>query len=104
MGRRKNGAALWLKVLGAVMAAAILLMLLAALKNLGRDSNGKGKEQMEQSVRRCVMACYADEGVYPPDVDYMRENYGLQVDDSRYLVFYTVFAGNMMPDITVLEK
>lgn len=104
MGSRKNGSTLWLKILGAVMAAAILLMLLAALRNLTRDSDGRGKEQLEQSVRRCVMACYADEGVYPPDVDYMRENYGLQVDDSRYLVFYTVFAGNMMPDITVLEK
>ena len=104
MGKRRSNTALGVKILGAVMAAAILLVLLTALWNLTNDSSGTGKEQLEQSVRRSVMACYADEGVYPPNVEYLKKNYGLQVDDSQFLVFYTVFAGNMMPDITVLEK
>ena len=48
------------------------------------------------------MACYAAEGVYPPNLDYLKEHYGVQVDDARYVVIYSVFADNLMPDITVL--
>jgi len=34
----------------------------------------------------------------------MKEKYGIVVDESRYLVMYDVFAENLMPDITVLER
>ena len=51
----------------------------------------------------CV-ACYAAEGIYPPDLDYLKDHYGVQVDEERYTVFYSVFAENLMPDITVLEN
>ena len=50
------------------------------------------------------MACYAAEGIYPPDLDYLEEHYGLQIDRDRYTVFYQIFASNLMPDITVLEQ
>lgn len=50
------------------------------------------------------MACYAAEGIYPPDLDYLKDHYGVQVDEERYTVFYSVFAENLMPDITVLEN
>jgi hypothetical protein len=50
------------------------------------------------------VACYAAEGVYPPDLDYLKEHYGLQINEERYTVFYEIFAENLMPAITVLEK
>ena len=49
------------------------------------------------------MACYAEQGVYPPDLDYLTEHYGVQIDDARFTVRYDAFAENLMPDITVLE-
>jgi len=51
-----------------------------------------------------VVACYATEGFYPPDIAYLEEHYGIQIDKSRYVVKYTAIAENLMPDITVLEK
>ena len=67
--------------------------------------NGEeGKKQLEQALQRCAVTCYATEGIYPPDVDYMKEHYGIQIDESKYLVRYEVFAENLMPDITVLER
>ena len=50
------------------------------------------------------MACYAAEGFYPPNLDYLKDRYGLQIDEKRYTVRYTAFAENLMPDITVLEN
>ena len=59
---------------------------------------------LEEALRRAAVACYAAEGIYPPNVEYMVEHYGLQIDSRRYVVSYTSFAENLMPDITVLEK
>ena len=59
---------------------------------------------METALRRAAAACYAAEGIYPPTVAYLQEHYGVQIEEDRYLVFYDVFANNLMPDITVLER
>ena len=44
------------------------------------------------------------EGVYPPDFEYLQENYGLQVNTDDYYVVYEAFASNIPPTIHVLEK
>lgn len=58
----------------------------------------------EESILRGAVSCYALEGFYPPDYEYLKENYGIRVDEEKYTVFYSVFASNMMPDVTVVEK
>lgn len=86
---------------------AILLSALALLLCLDRLEAGRteqGRARLEDSVRRTAVACYAAEGFYPPSVDYMEENWGLQYEKDRYVVRYEVFASNLMPQITVLEK
>lgn len=87
-----------------VAVAAVLLLFLAGLSNLDRDRSEEGRKQLEEALRRGAVACYAAEGIYPPDLEYLEEHYGVQVDEERYAVFYEVFASNLMPDITVLER
>lgn len=91
-------------ILFPVLVAVILICFLVALHNLQAGNGEEGKAQLEQALKRCAVACYATEGIYPPDVDYMKEHYGIQIDESRYIVIYDVFAENLMPDITVLER
>ena len=69
---------------------------------VSRELAEQGKIKLENAIRRSAVACYAAEGAYPPDVDYLIEHYGLSVDESRYIVHYDIFAENLMPDITVL--
>ena len=87
-----------------LLAAAVLLFFLTALGNLGDGQRSEGKAQLEAALHRAAVACYACEGIYPPSLDYLKEHYGIQIDDSRYVVIYEAFAENLMPDITVLEK
>ncbi len=87
-----------------VLAVAVLLFFLTAVGNLEAGNREEGKKQLEQALQRCAVTCYATEGIYPPDVDYMKEHYGLRIDESRYLVSYEVFAENLMPEITVVER
>lgn len=87
-----------------VIAVLVLLCFLGGLSNLSRGREAEGKQQLEEALRRAAVTCYAVEGVYPPNVDYMVEHYGLQIDSRHYVVSYTSFAENLMPDIMVLEK
>ena len=91
-------------LLALVILAAVLLSFSTALSNLKVGRGEEGRLQLEESVRRAAVTCYAVEGIYPPDLEYLQEHYGIQVDEKNYYVFYEVFASNMMPDITVVEK
>lgn len=82
---------------------AVLLVFSLALRQVDVSRKAEGVRILEESVRRSAAACYAAEGMYPPDLAYLQEHYGLQIDGSRYTVCYSVFGANMMPDITVLE-
>ena len=86
----------------ALLAAALIF--LSALSNLDVGQRSEGRAQLEEAVRRSAVACYAAEGMYPADVSYLEEHYGIQIDKNRYTVIYNVFASNLMPDITVLEN
>lgn len=82
----------------------MLLCFLLAVSRLEQGRRTEGKQQLEDTLRRTAVSCYALEGVYPPSVDYMKEHYALQYDEDAYTVRYEVIASNLMPDITVLEK
>ncbi len=86
-----------------VVAVAAVLCFATALDSLDSGRAEEDLRQLEETLRRGCVACYAAEGVYPPDIDYLKEHYGLQVDEERYTVRYSAFAENLMPDITVLE-
>ena len=87
-----------------MIGVLILLYFLGGVSNLSQGRKTEDKQQLEEALRRAAVACYAAEGIYPPNVEYMVEHYGLQIDSRRYVVSYTSFAENLMPDITVLEK
>lgn len=58
----------------------------------------------QESIVRAAVSCYALEGNYPSTYEYLKENYGVQVDEKKYTVFYQIFASNLMPDVTVTQK
>jgi hypothetical protein len=89
-----------------LLVAAVLIVAAAAFVFAIRSAGGSASEQglaiAERSVRRAAVQCYALEGSYPPSYDYLREHYGVRVDDGLYFVDYVFIAGNLMPDVTVL--
>ena len=82
----------------------IILFFNTGLNNLANDHKSEGKQILEDALRKNAVACYANEGFYPPNVEYLEEYYGVQIDHNRYSVSYMPIAENLMPDITVLEK
>ena len=93
-----------LGLLPMAVTALFLLSFITTLSNLSGAQDQESQRQLEDSLRRAAVACYAIEGIYPPSVEYMEQHYGLQIDRERYVIYYDIFGSNLMPDITVLEK
>ena len=93
-----------LHVLGPVIAMGVLLIFLSALSNLSDDHALEDKQQLEKALTRAAVTCYASEGIYPPDLNYLEEHYGIRINEKLYTVKYEFIASNLMPDITILEK
>ena len=88
-----------------ILAAVLVLWgLLTSLGNLSGGSRQEEKQQLEAALRRAVVSCYASEGWYPPDLEYIVSHYGIRIDEAHFKVFYDVFAENVMPDIDVVIR
>jgi len=87
-----------------LVIVAVVLFFFTALSNLDNGRTEEGRIQLEESLRKAAVACYAVEGIYPPDLEYLKARYGLQIDEKRYIVSYESIADNLMPDITIIEK
>ena len=85
-----------------LVMSAVLALFLTGLTRLNSGGSEVQRKQLEDTVRRACVACYATEGVYPPNLRYLQEHYGLQVNQKKYTVFYEIFAENIMPEITVV--
>ena len=89
-------------LLAPLAALAVVVFFAAALEGLDQGQAEKGLDQLEAALRRGCVSCYAAEGVYPPSLDYLRTRYGVQIDETRYAVGYSVIGEKkLMPDITV---
>ena len=101
--QKKKTAPWWRSLLlYAVIFAAVLALFFVGTRGV---SHGNREEQLalaERAVRRAVVSCYAIEGFYPPGVEYLREHYGLSVDES-YIIHYEAFASNVFPIIEVMD-
>ena len=82
----------------------ISVVLIAGIFYIGKLGNDQGIKLTREAVMRTVVECYAIEGIYPPSVKYMEDNYNLNYDNTKYYIHYDSFASNIMPTIEVYEK
>ena len=90
-------------VLSLVFFGAVIGLFLNGVKSFGARMEAEGAETLRSAITRACVQCYAIEGRYPPSVQYLEDEYGIQIDEERYDVFYSGFASNVMPDITVVS-
>lgn len=73
-------------------------------ENVHKSKESENLNILSDAIRRSAVQCYAIEGFYPPNIEFLENNYGLVVDHDKYVVSYNVFASNIMPDIDVYLK
>lgn len=83
---------------------AIVLAFCLAVDRLTDASDGAELKLVRDAVKNAALTCYAVEGAYPEDIDYLRDHYGLAYNEERYMIYYDAFASNVLPDIRVVER
>lgn len=92
-----------------LVISLFLLVCIIAVTASGLRAADKAREKesarvLADSIRRAAVCCYAVEGRYPDTLGYLEDNYGVYIDEAEFAVFYDVFASNIMPDVTVIER
>jgi hypothetical protein len=68
------------------------------------EKNAEGQTaRIEEILNDAVVQCYALEGAYPPDVEYLQK-YGVILNKSKYMYRYEFFFENIAPNITVVTR
>ena len=88
---------------GTVFLAAVALMVAASLW-IEQYHAAYSAEQTKTIVRNACVTCFAVEGRYPDTLAYLEENYGVSIDETRYIVTLDSFADNVFPQISVLTR
>ena len=93
---------------GWIVTLCIFALLLGCTMRHVGSVEQKTRLQRQENVRsatlRAAVACYNVEGVYPDNVEYLVEHYGLRYDSETFILQYDAFAENILPDIRVLVR
>lgn len=87
-----------------VLTAVLLAVAVIAINGMVSAGDAGETRMVQEAVKNAALTCFAVEGAYPYDLQYLRDNYGLAYDESRYHVMYEAFASNQMPDILVTKR
>jgi len=91
-------------ILKIVIIAAVLVLAVLLVSRISSSQEEEESEIVREAIKNAAITCYAVEGAYPEDVNYLREHYQLAYDEERYLVTYIPFAPNVIPTIYITEK
>lgn len=80
------------------------MLFLHGVRQLSAYTYVKQKESLSHALNRGITECYALEGIYPPDLDYLRDHYGLTYDPDLFHVDYRPLGSNLYPDVTIIER
>ena len=86
-----------------VMLLGVIIWSVYGINNAEKIQYQQQKQEVENSIKKTVTLCYSIEGFYPPNIDYLVDNYGLIVYNDKYIVHYEVFASNIAPEIEVFD-
>lgn len=77
---------------------------LYALSSISSVTQEQKLESLKTAVLQSTTSCYALEGFYPDQLQYLEEHYGLHYDKNKYFISYEVTGSNMVPDIMVIPR
>ncbi|MDR0886810.1 MAG: hypothetical protein LBN22_10775 [Clostridiales Family XIII bacterium] len=87
-----------------LLAVAILVAIFPIAERVTRKSEAHRLKIATDAVVRSTVQCYALESRYPPTLEYLQDNYGLTLNEDKFIYHYAPIGVNMMPQIKVFEK
>ncbi len=85
-----------------ILTAVVILLCFVGIQSIGQTTSEEQLHSLENSIQRSVIQCYALEGTYPPNLQYLKDHYGLFYSEENFFVDYQTYGSNIMPDITII--
>ena len=61
----------------------LILSFVLLINSITTKNNGRELQIVRDAVKNAALTCYAVEGVYPDDLDYLREHYHLSYNEEK---------------------
>lgn len=91
-------------VLPTLICVALLSVMILAVYKFNDLSVEQDRQLTLAAIRKASIQCYADEGRYPADVEYLVEHYNVNIDEDEFMVVYDCAASNISPNISVFRR
>ena len=92
------------KFIPLILLAAIIAFALYGVNDATDSSDRLQHDLTLRSIQRALADCYAIEGYYPPNIEYLYTNYRIRVDEEKYFVVYDIFAPNVAPTVRLIDR
>lgn len=91
-------------VISGILFLAIGACFYIGVQSVSVRTRQEQRKSLEDALRKAIVHCYVTEGQYPENLDYIKQQYGIQYDSQTYFVDYQIVGANIMPDLTIIEK
>lgn len=91
-------------IIPATGLCCILIVLFYGVQRFHEIGNKQELLLTESALKKAIVQCYANEGIYPANISYLEENYNLTIDKDKYNIFYECFSSNIMPEYGIYER
>ena len=83
---------------------ALIVVFILLVNQITGKNEARELQLVRDAVKNTALTCYAVEGMYPDDLEYLRDHYNLSYNEEKYQVFYEPLASNLMPAIKVAVR
>ncbi len=90
-----------------ILCLFVCVMFISIFAGISASKKSYERHQLttiEENIKKAALTCYSIEGYYPSNIQYLKDTYGLVIDDSKINVFYQAAGANLFPDILVTYK
>ena len=91
-------------LLPSIVIIAALLFFVFGAGNLSDSGSEQEYNIVSNALERSLTQCYALEGTYPPNIEYLHDNYGFTYNTKHFYIDYRYIGGNLRPDVTIITK
>lgn len=81
-----------------------IVSFIIATNHLSKNSENQEYTILERALTRSITQCYALEGMYPPNLQYLEDHYGLTYNEEHFYIDYQYIGSNLRPDVTIIER
>jgi hypothetical protein len=91
-------------ILPVLLLAAVIALFFFGTKSLNSSNTAHEEEIVQTALDRSITQCYALEGFYPPDLDYLSDHYGFTYNSDHFFIDYRYIGSNLRPDVTIIKR